>query len=123
MSSREIYGHRDQCRSHALMRLVRVGGCVDVAVRAGDGVVKEFAEAGAGVALAGEKFNRGLDSHSAGDFAGGVSAHAVTNNEDSVVRIETEAVFVVGANAADVRVPGNVQTHALFWLNQVSYPN
>ena len=38
----------------------------------------------------------------AGDFTGGLSAHAVTHNKDAVARVISEVIFVILAYATDI---------------------
>ena len=56
-----------------------------------------------------------VHGHLAGDFTGGLSAHSIAYNKDSVPRVVSEVIFVVLAYAADIGFARNFhcQCHAM----------
>src|SRR5512146_1023455 len=115
----------DDGGTHASMVFARVGGVKDLLVGEVDGAAKsnrshgEFARIGAdNVDIAipaglAKILKHTVHRHFAGDFAGGCTAHAVTDDVDAVSLVETVVILVVGAHAADIGLASdfNGQTH------------
>src|SRR5450432_2650080 len=58
----------------------------------------------------------------AGDFTGGLSAHAVTHNKDAVARVITEVIFVILAYTSDIGFACNFhcQRHAMSVMKRIT---
>ncbi len=66
--------------------------------------------------LVAEIVQQDIHAHLAGDLAGGLSAHAVTNDKDAMARIEAKIIFVVRAHAPDVGFAGNFHRKRHMWV-------
>ena len=63
-----------------------------------------------------EIIQKNIHAHLAGNFAGGLPAHAVTDHKNSIARIEAKIVFVVRAHAPDVGFAGNFHRKRHRWV-------
>src|SRR5450432_846732 len=63
-----------------------------------------------------------IHGHFAGDFTGGLSAHAVTHNKDAVARVITEVIFVILAYTSDIGFACNFhcQRHAMSVMKRIT---
>ncbi len=63
-----------------------------------------------------EIVQKNIHAHLAGNFAGGLAAHAVTDHKDAMARIEAKIIFVVRAHAPDVGFAGNFHRKRHMWV-------
>ena len=63
-----------------------------------------------------EIIQKDVHAHFAGNFAGGLPAHTVTDHKNSIARIEAKIVFVVRAHAPDVGFAGNFHRKRHIWV-------
>ncbi len=109
---------RGQRRAHALELLARVDREPEALVRRGDASLQDRAQVGSGLLLVqGEQCG---DDRAARDLAGGVTAHAVGDDEQA--RADVRGVLVVGADQAHVGAGGGAQGqgHARYFRSSSS---
>src|SRR5205085_8253691 len=118
-----LHQHAHDGRTHAfvLARALFVGSAVDRFV----GPVNSIAQGHSAVAHAvepacrrrpvaigvAEKIEHGIHTHLAGDFASGLSAHAIAHHVDPIAHVVAEVILVVGAHASQITFARDLDGH------------
>jgi hypothetical protein len=104
-----LNGNSDERGSHAQKRGILVGVGVNEPIGGCDGIFQRFSA----VFLCGysaEALDESVDGKTAGDFAGGCSAHAIADGENTRFRTATIRVFVDGSYFAGVGERGSLKS-------------
>ena len=117
---------RNDRGSHAAAPVLLLPGLINGPVRQLDRAGQAPGARGTALSVEGVRFHgrgiiakiiqKDIHAHLAGDFAGGLAAHAVTDDKDAVARIVAEVVFVVRAHAPDVGFAGNFHRKRHIWV-------
>ena len=118
-----LHQHAHDGRTHAfvLARALFVGSAVDRFVGAVNGIAQGHSAVAHAVEPAlglrpvaigvAEKIEHGIHTHLAGDFAGGLSAHAIAHHVDPIAHVVPEVILVVGAHASQITFARDLDGH------------